>query len=253
MSRSKRALIALHDVTPFHAARLERAERLLTAFGIASVAYLFVPAFHGRGDAHGSPEFTAWCRGRRGYDVQWFLHGYFHSERVQPIAGARLTVGERLARRYLTDGEGEFLPLRGQPLAERLEAGVRSVEQCLGRLPAGFVAPAWLFNDELIPALARAQLQFTESQRQVTETGTGRTIASPVITWATRTRVRLLGSIAVSSVQRRLWRSQRLLRVALHPYDFDHPATVASISRTLEAVRRTHVVSAYDDALFEVE
>src|SRR5262249_61054451 len=41
-------LVALHDVTPAHAARLEQAERLLTRPGVPAVTYLFVPDFHRR-------------------------------------------------------------------------------------------------------------------------------------------------------------------------------------------------------------
>ena len=73
-------LVSLHDVTPAHAARLARAEQLLSALGIEEVAYLYVPDFHGRAPAHRDPAFAAWCRAARPFRVQWFLHGYYHQE-----------------------------------------------------------------------------------------------------------------------------------------------------------------------------
>jgi predicted deacetylase len=242
-------LVALHDVTPVHAARLEKAERLLTALGIRRVTYLLVPDFHASGAAHASDAFVAWCRMARPFDVQWFLHGYFHKDVV--ASARRLNAADWLASKLLTAGEGEFLELRGDALRERIGAGVQSFERCLGDAPSGFVAPAWLFNSELIPALTNMSFQFTESHFRVFHLRTGRERTAPVITWATRTRLRRYGSLIVALAERRLWQAQPLLRVALHPYDFDHPATVASIARTLDAVRRDRVLATYDDSLFD--
>src|SRR5262247_3798278 len=80
MPASKRLLISLHDVTPFHRDRIERAERLLTSLGITPVTYLLVPDFHGTAAAHASADFVDWCRRPRPFAVQWFLHGYFHRD-----------------------------------------------------------------------------------------------------------------------------------------------------------------------------
>ena len=251
MSR-RTLLVALHDVTPVHAARIEQAEQLLAALGIPQVTYLLVPDFHGAAPAHSSAAFVSWCRRPRQFGVQWFLHGYFHSEiTAHDDDGRRRSVGDLMASTFLTANEGEFLRLRGEALRARISAGAQSSERCVGEAPSGFVAPAWLFNSELIPALAGLSFRFTESHFHVFHLRTGRRLASPVITWATRTWLRRYGSLAVSAALRRLWWRQPVLRIALHPHDFDHPATVASITRTLEAARRDRVVSPYDDGLFQ--
>jgi predicted deacetylase len=251
MAELKRLLVSLHDVSPFHGDRIERAERLLTALGISTVTYLLVPDFHGAAAAHASGAFVAWCRSPRAFNVQWFLHGYFHrAGAITPDRG-RQAVAERLAARLLTAGEGEFLGLRGERLRDRLQAGVRSFECCLGAPPVGFVAPAWLFSRDLVPALAEMNFRFTESQLRVFQLQTGRARTSPVITWATRTPIRRYGSFAAARLQRLLWRTHPVVRVALHPYDFDDRRIVASIARTIDLLRRTRVISAYDDALFD--
>ena len=46
-SRKPELIVSLHDVTPVHAARLDRAEALLRTLGIDEVTYLLVPRFHG--------------------------------------------------------------------------------------------------------------------------------------------------------------------------------------------------------------
>jgi predicted deacetylase len=250
MARAK-LVVSLHDVTPAHADRLERAERFLASSGISPVTYLLVPDFHGRAAADVSGDFVGWCRASRRFDVQWFLHGYFHSDRVSPPAHRRLDLAARLASRLLTAREGEFVALRGDALRVRLRTGILTFERCLGAPPVGFVAPAWLFNGELLPALAQLHFRFTENHFRVFQLTTGRSRAAPVITWATRTTLRKYGSLAVATTLRRLWAAQPVLRIALHPYDFDHPATVASIARTLDTLRCGRETSEYNDALFE--
>ena len=244
-------IVSLHDVTPAHRDRLERAERFLAAWGISQATYLLVPDFHGIAVADGSEHFVDWCRASRPFAVQWFLHGYFHSERVDPPPRARLDLIGRVVARLLSDHEAEFGALRGVQLLERLHAGIRVFEGCLGTRPTGFVAPAWLADDELIPALTTLGFSFTENHRRVFQLQTGWSRAVPVITWATRTVVRRYGSLAVSALQRRIWARQPVVRIALHPHDFDHAVTVASIARTVEAFQRHRELSGYDDDLFE--
>src|SRR5262249_25220622 len=149
---SPRLLISLHDVTPAHADRLERAERLLASLGVQAVTYLFVPDFHGRSPAGARADFAAWGRRPRPVPISRWLPGYFHLEGVGAAGDLRVaTPTEWFGRTFLTDGEAEFLLLRGGLLDERLRAGVDSFTRCLGRAPAGFVAPAWLYNEQLMP------------------------------------------------------------------------------------------------------
>jgi predicted deacetylase len=198
---------------------------------------LYVPDFHGGGPAHADARFADWCRAPRPYRVEWFLHGYFHQEqerdrRAQPVAPA-----DWFRRALLTDGEGEFLALRGRALEARVQAGLQSMARAVGSLPVGFVAPAWLYHDDLLPVLQRLGMRFTESHFHVFDLQTQEAIAAPVITWASRSGVHRLGSRVCASVESRLWRRRPVVRVALHPGDFDHPGIVASIARTIEALQ----------------
>jgi uncharacterized protein len=240
-------LLALHDVTPAHIARLERAERLLASLGVATATYLLVPDFHAGAPVHESPEFIAWCRRPRAFEVRWFLHGYFHSEQIDPPRpAASLTFEQLLAARFLTAGEGEFLRLRGVQLQARLQAGLESFRQCVGETPQGFVAPAWLFNDELLPALRKLNIRYAESHVHVFDAIKRRTIAAPVISWSSRTSLRRQASMVVSALGRRCWGDRPVVRIAMHPGDFDHPRIVSNIARTVEALARNRVAAAHD-------
>jgi predicted deacetylase len=238
-------LVSLHDVTPAHADRLARAERLFDALGIPAVTYLFVPNYHGRWPAHERADFVAWCRASRAFRVQWFLHGYFHREDTG--RGCHATLAEWCGRTFLTAGEAEFLALRGRALESRMTRGIDAFSSCLGERPSGFVAPAWLYNDELLPALARLRVGFTESHFHVFDLRNGRALRSPVITWASRSAACRSVAIATAAIRSRLWTREPLVRIALHPRDFDHPQVVDSIQRTIDTVRRMRSISAYGD------
>jgi hypothetical protein len=249
----KTLLVALHDVTPAHAKRLERAERLFEAIGLPRVTYLLVPRFHGGPPAHRSRDFVGWCHESRPFEVQWFLHGYFHDENTVPAPPTgRASLAEWWGSNVVTAREAEFLRLRGTALRLRLSGGMLSFEECLGRGPEGFVAPGWLFNGELLGALAEFRVQFTETPFRIIQVGARRELKCPVITWATRDLARRAASRAVAAARLRGLREDPIVRVAVHPSDFDHAATVTSIARTIDALRRDRDVVHYSDELFGV-
>lgn len=240
---SPRVLCSLHDVTPFHQERIERAEALFGALGVRRVAYLLVPQYHG-GHPADDPAFAAWCRRPRPFEVEWFLHGFYHQEREAPAGGS---LGEQLKRRYATAGEGEFLALGPEQVRARLDAGAAVFERTLGAPPTGFVAPAWLYNEALPPALRAAGIRYYEDHHRVYDTATGRALRAPVVTWATRTPARKWSSVLGTPALRWWWRREPLLRLAVHPYDFDHPATERSIHRVWSAALAGREQAAYSE------
>lgn len=227
-------LVSLHDVAPFHLPRLRRAEDLCRDLGIEKITYLLIPDYHGTGAADENPEFVAWCRRERGFGVEWMLHGYSHLD--ESPAERALSFGDRLRRRFLTGSEGEFIALDSPAQRERIANGLAVFRRCMQREPAGFVAPAWLFNDSLFPILRDNNFRYTEDHRHVFCVTTGEALKSPVITWATRTALRKHGSIVAAPLLAHLWSEADTLRVAMHPFDFDHPETVASIRGVLSAL-----------------
>lgn len=220
-------LASLHDVAPVHLERLRRAEAVLHELGVTRATCLLVPDFHGRGPADRDEAFVAWCRGPHPFSVRWALHGYTHRD---DLGGARTPV-ERWKARHLTGGEGEFLSRNAAELAGRLERGRAVFRGVLGAEPAGFVAPAWLHTGALPPLLRRAGFTWMEDRGAVLGLASGRRVPAPVITWATRTPLRRATSAWGTPLLLRLHRARPLLRLAVHPFDFDHPRTVASIRR----------------------
>jgi uncharacterized protein len=228
----KALLLSLHDVTPRHQSRLERAEELFAALGVPRVTYLLVPRFHGRWAIDEDREFIAWCRRPRAFHIDWCLHGFTHDERT--VRPSPASPADWIKRRLLTDGEGEFLALDEADAGQRIDAGARRFTACIGVPPRGFVAPAWLFNRGLIPALRARRFAWTEDRRAVyrlTPSTAPDTIEAPVITWATRTAARRWLSVRLAARRP----ARPLIRIAVHPHDFDHPGVVESVQRTIAA------------------
>ncbi len=242
-----RLLVSLHDVTPFHAVRLERAERLLTDLGVPRVTYLLVPRFHGSWDVRADSAFVRWCHAQRPFEVAWALHGFEHRE--PPGAGASDTPANRFRRRWLTDGEGEFLSLTDDDADGRLARGRAAFGECLGTAPRGFVPPAWLGGQGLRLRLRAARFRFTEDHRYLYDLAADRRVDCPVITWATRSWTRRVGSRLVNPGLARRWRTVPVLRIALHPFDFDQPDTVRSIASVLNAALRERTPALTEDVL----
>jgi predicted deacetylase len=227
-----RVLISLHDVTPFHRHRLERAEQLLSDLRVTEVLYLLVPDYHGQAPVVEDAAFGAWCWRTRPFQVRWALHGHFHQERPGD-AQASTGFAARLKRRLLTDGEGEFLGLRGADLDRRLASACEAFVAIMRARPTAFVAPAWLASDDLPRALAKVGIRYTENHLRVFDLEQEISRPCPVITWSTRTALRRRLSGRLSDVLIRRWRREPALRIAIHPYDFDHPGVEACIRRTL--------------------
>ena len=241
-------LLSLHDVTPHHAGRLALAEALLRDLGVTDVTYLLVPRFHGSWPIENDRGFSEWCLRARPFAVRWCLHGYLHQE-----TGRRSndppSIRDWLKRRLLTDREGEFLSLSAADAGTRIDRGRSSYRACLGVDPDGFVAPAWLFNAALIPSLVERAFAWTEDHRRIHDLRERRTIDAPVITWASRSRVRRWGSTHLAQRLLRRWRDAPVLRIAVHPCDFDYPSIVRDITRTIAAALRERTPGTYENVL----
>ena len=241
-------LLSLHDVTPRHAERLAQAEALFRRVGAASVTYLLVPRYHGGWPIDDNPGFSQWCRARRTFAVHWCLHGYHHQE--TPGGHDHFpSIGNWVKRRFLTEGEGEFLAIAPAEAADRIDRGRISYRSCLGADPSGFVAPAWLFNRALIPSLAERGFAWTEDHRRIHRLRDRTPIDAPVITWASRSRARRWASTWVSSRLLRRWRESPILRIAVHPCDFDYPSVAENVERTIVAAMRERRLATYENVL----
>ena len=225
--------MSLHDVTPRHAAPVRQILSWLAERAIAPAQLLVVPDFHGKWPLEGYPDFCQELSAWRGKGHELVLHGHYHQEAPRP-ADLREPVSSRLKRSFMTAGEGEFLSLPAREAGALLDRALRVWELSgLGEVPGGFIPPAWLHRPDLDQELWKRGFSWTEDHAGF-RFRDGLHVPSPVVTWASRDPVRRIGSRIYCPLAVRLRRSARVLRLAIHPHDFDHPQLIRSIDRTLE-------------------
>jgi len=242
----RRLLASIHDVTPIHAARLDRLVPIVeAALGAGRYALLVVPDFHRRGRLIGDPQFESRLRGWADAGCEIFLHGFTHIDESSHSGAAARWKASRM-----TAGEGEFLGLSTSDAEARIAEGRDMIEQLTGRPIAGFVAPAWLYGEDSLVALAAQNVRMVEDHFRVWNPQTSAVLArGPVVTYASRSRVRIASSILWSRLATGLLARASTVRLAVHPHDVDSPRLLREIARALSVFARSHRPSAYADLL----
>ena len=246
MSRSRRLLASIHDVTPYHAQRLEALVPLVQeSVGAGNFALLAVPDFHGEGTIDSNRAFASRLRRWSDAGCEVFLHGHTHRDTARH-AGAVA----RLKAKHLTAREGEFLGLDHATATALLIDGRKRVEDVIGRSVVGFIAPAWLYGRDALRAIADLRFPIAEDHFRVWHPPSGKVLArGPVITYASRTPTRMLSSVAWSRAASLLLRSCKTVRLGVHPHDIDEPELVREIGRALRAFSKSHRPGRYADLL----
>jgi predicted deacetylase len=243
MAGNRLLLGSIHDVSPRFESEVDRLLDLLHGHVGTRLAMLVVPN-HWRAApiVPGSP-FASRLRSWAESGIEMFLHGYFHQDEAVHRGAA-----DRLRGRLMTAGEGEFLGLSAVEAAKRIAAGQALLEDVIGQPVDGFVAPAWLYGPGALEALRSAAFPIAEDHMRVWSPASARRLASgPVITWASRTRMRLASSLAAAAVLRHA--PLEVLRVGVHPPDVRHPVLVRSIDTTFRTAVRSRRPARYSDLL----
>jgi predicted deacetylase len=236
-------LASVHDVSPRFESEVDALiDRLRPHVG-NRIALLVVPNHWGEAPIVGGSPFARRLRGWADAGLEIFLHGYLHRDESRHGRAS-----DQVRARLMTAGEGEFLGLSRSDAADRIARGRTLLEDIIGRPVAGFVAPAWLYGGGALEALAEAGMPIAEDHLCVWSPATGAELArGPVITWASRTKLRLLSSLAAAAALRRA--PMRILRVGVHPPDIRHPSLVGSIDATLRVAGAKRTAAAYSDLL----
>ena len=236
-------LASIHDVSPRFEGEVDELMDLLAPHVGDRVAMLVVPNHWGDAPIVPGSPFARRLRGWADAGVEMFLHGYFHRDQSQPRGPA-----DRFRARFMTAGEGEFLSLSREQAEARLHEGRALLEDIIGKRIDGFVAPAWLYGEGARAALKHCAIPIAEDHLHVWSPAKGVQLAhGPVITWASRTRMRLVSSLLAAGVLRRA--PIEVLRIGVHPPDCRHPALVRSIRKTISTAARTRRVARYSDLL----
>jgi len=191
----------------------------LEALGLSGFSLLVVPDHHRKGHFLDDPAFCHWLRERETKGDEVVIHGFYHLRASRKGESLR----DRLTTRFYTAGEGEFYDMSGAE-ALWLVAQAREGFQKIGLDPRGFIAPAWLLSEGAQAALTKLGFAYTVRLATITDLACQRTFASQSLVWSVRSFWRRGASrIWNRSLFNRL-RPAELLRIGLHPVDFEHRA-----------------------------
>jgi len=219
-------IVAIHDVTPAHAAPVETLWGLCVSRGIVPALFV-VPSWHGEFMLESDARFCGWLRRCASQGAEIFVHGERHDE-----VGAERGVWDALRAAGRTDREGEFLTLTHIAARNRIARGLRRLRS-VGLEPVGFVAPAWLASRGARAAIGDVGLHVSEDASHVHLLRRDERLKSPVIRWSARTLLRAHVSVAMAAAARSLLR-EPLVRIALHPQDMRSAPVRHSVLRTLD-------------------
>src|SRR5437764_3865962 len=231
-ARNRLLLASIHDVSPRFESEVEQLLDLLRPHAGERIALLVVPNHWGEAPIIAGSPFAGRLRSWADSGCEIFLHGFYHRDEAQHGRAA-----DRLRGSFMTAGEGEFLGLSRTDAVARIAQGRALLEDIIGRPIDGFVAPAWLYGPGALSALEDSSIAIAEDHFHVWSPTSGKLLArGPVITWASRTRLRLASSLAAAAALRRA--PLKVLRIGVHPPDVRHPILVRSIGTTLRIAAR---------------
>jgi predicted deacetylase len=216
----KRAVVvSVHDVSPLTGVRTEGILRDLRAAGCGRVSLLVVPDHHGKGRISQDAAFAEWLRAKVAEGHEAVLHGYRHLR----DRGEGDGWGRRLVTEHYTAGEGEFYDLGREEARRRLEAGMGELRAC-GVGAVGFIAPAWLLGAEAEGAVREMGFEYTTRIGTVVDFKTGSVHRARSLVWSVRAGWRRACSLVWNRALFAVAGSGPLVRVGIHPPDWDHGA-----------------------------
>lgn len=244
MSAPRRLIVSFHDLHPGTRETCARFLAELRELGVPRATLLVVPRWHGTPPCAEDRAFAAWLRERAAEGHEICLHGFFH--RAEAVTGSAV---QRAMGRHYTAGEGEFYQIDETTAAARLREGGAMLARGIGVPVWGFTAPAWLLSDGGRAALRAAGFHYSTAWGRVELLQAGTSLAAPTLVWSVRAAWRRVCSRGWV----RLWgawqRRASVLRIAVHPVDFAHPAIAASVRAAIARHRGDREPACYRDLL----
>ena len=232
-------VVSIHDVSPLTLARVAQIAGDLAKAGVSRISLLVIPEHHGKGASVANREFRDWITARQARGDEIVIHGYFH---LRPSGGSWLG---RLTTECYTAGEGEFYDLPEAEATARLARARADFAQA-GWKFSGFIAPAWLLGAGAESAARRAGFVYTTRIGSVKDLAAGREYHSQSLVWSARSRWRRALSLGWNALLARRLAGKDLVRVGVHPVDWDFPLIRSQILRLIRAALASREPMTYE-------
>jgi uncharacterized protein len=241
----KQLIISFHDL---HSGSWECCKRFIQRcqdMGADHMSLLVIPQYHGQPRFTDNAEFVAWLQSLPTEQFDLCLHGYYHQ--AEEVRGNWF---QQLKGNVYTTGEGEFYQLSKTQAREKLAAGLRLFIS--NQLTVhGFTAPAWLVSPEAKQAIRESGFQYNTLWDGVELPGSNVFIKAPTLVYSSRNAWRRLVSRIWISFFHTFNKHKHILRFAVHPVDFEHPAIEKHLYKVLQEALTTRTCITYRDLVPE--
>jgi predicted deacetylase len=246
-SAAKNSLIvSVHDVAPSTQPIADKIISELAHRGARTCSLLVIPDYHHQGASMKNRQFVSWLRGLEAQGYEIVIHGYFHERQRRRSE----SLGDRFVTRVYTQGEGEFYDLRYEEAFRRIQSA-RDDFRAAGLHPRGFIAPAWLLSAEAQQAACDAEMEYTTRLRTIRDLRSGENFRARSLVYSVRNRWRRASSLVWNEALARLLKSKSLLRLSVHPQDYEYPAIWRQIVDLLRRMDDSRTATTYQDWIAE--
>jgi predicted deacetylase len=231
----------VHDVSPRTRDACTSILTDLASIGLTQCSLLVVADHHGAGHFLEDRTFCNWLKAQVQLGHEIVIHGYHHLRSRKTAEGIRTI----FATRVYTADEGEFYDLDHASAVELLKRAREDFEK-IGLKPDGFIAPAWLLGDEAARALTEVGVEYTTHLGSVTDLRTGQKYESQSLVWSTRSQWRRVASLAWNALLFQTLKENPLIRISIHPTDFQHSSVWGQIRHFVRRALRDRAPYTYE-------
>lgn len=238
----KQLVVSIHDVSPLTQAATETILQELHGLGVTRTSLLVVPNHHHHAPFLHQPDFCEWLAKQVHLGHEPVVHGYFHQRARHKGESSKVKV----VTRFYTADEGEFYDLAEREAREFAKKAQLEFAQ-IGLHPAGFIAPAWLLSTGAERALRGLGFDYTTRLTTILDFKTNATFRSQSLVWSARSAWRRATSLVWNAVLNDRLQPNPLLRIGIHPPDFQHSKIRAQIRALISRALADRQVMTYLD------
>jgi len=235
-------VVSIHDVAPSTQPIVDKMVSEFVHHHVRTSSLLVVPDYHRQGASMKDRQFVSWLRGLEAQGFETVIHGYFH----QRPRRRDESLTDRFLTRIYTQDEGEFYDLKYEDALLRIRSA-RDEFRTAGLNPRGFVAPAWLLSAEAEQAARDAEMEYTTRLRSIQDLRTGEKFPARSLVYSVRNPWRRATSLVWNAMLARVLNSCSLLRLSVHPRDYEYPTIWRQIIDSVGRMGKSRSVTTYQD------
>lgn len=214
--KNKFLIVSLHDVHAGNYLLFDAFIDDLQQTGIKFLSILVVPDMHKIYSFAENSGFRNWLLEKQSNGHEIVLHGYYHYEEKKKGGIIKNFIGS-----VYTSHEGEFFRISTSEAKKRLSSGLDMLGSA-GLEIFGFVAPAWLANDNTLSVLRNTDLFYTTKLSGIALLKEKIFLNAPVLSFSSRSSIKRIFSVIWARVFGFVFKFYRVVRLAVHPADLQN-------------------------------